>query len=393
MSSIVGHALAGMSVWGVARRTAPLSGIDHKAWFAAAAIANILPDIDSLVGLPHRGITHTLGFAFAVGALLAAATAFRYRRRAVLFGALFALIVWLHPAMDLLTGGGPYVELFWPISGWKIEAIHGGLPLHQFTYDWTDLPSLLFDPHTLRGMLPEALVFGLLFAASVVRRRRFQVGIAAAGAAAWIAFAVADVRSQPVILRFQGTVVDAEGKPVGGARFVTSNGVSTEEQMRHYGLLGDSLVPFRYGSYSFNYSGPEGMFDGKFMPHGTLLFACVVSDREWKNAALLVLTPEITRESITVRLKPVVEVRGRVNGPFPVYVQALAKGTDTVLCGTAPDPAASEFPEKGFGEFSFRLPEGSYLLSLWRQGQQPKAVFFDVTGASTLLDLGVVSAD
>ena len=55
MSSILGHGLAGMSVWALARRVPALRPLEHKGWLAAAAAAGCLPDIDSLLGLRHRG--------------------------------------------------------------------------------------------------------------------------------------------------------------------------------------------------------------------------------------------------------------------------------------------------------------------------------------------------
>src|SRR5262245_29632122 len=108
MSSILGHGLAGMSVWGLARRHPALQKLQHKGWFAAAAAAGCLPDLDSLVGLPHRGPTHTLGFALGAAAVLSAVVAARgLRREALGIWPAFTLAIWLHPMMDLLNGGGP----------------------------------------------------------------------------------------------------------------------------------------------------------------------------------------------------------------------------------------------------------------------------------------------
>src|SRR5262249_12790895 len=115
MSSILGHGLAGMSVWALAPRHPVLQKLEHQAWFAAAAAGGCLPDIASLIGLPHRGPTHTLGFALAAAGLLAAVVAARgLRREALGIWPAFTLAVWLHPMMDLLNGGGPSVALFAP---------------------------------------------------------------------------------------------------------------------------------------------------------------------------------------------------------------------------------------------------------------------------------------
>jgi LexA-binding, inner membrane-associated putative hydrolase len=191
MSSVLGHGLAGMTVWALARRAPALRTLDHKGWWVAAAAAGCLPDLDSLVGLPHRGPTHTLGFAIAAGALAAAALAAAGRRREALWiWPAFAWIVWLHPMMDLLNGGGPSVALCAPLWSHSFSPVAGGLPLHGYTHDWTDLGGLLFESRTLQGMLIEAAIFGPLFAATVVKRRPLDLALGGIGAVVWISFAV-----------------------------------------------------------------------------------------------------------------------------------------------------------------------------------------------------------
>jgi membrane-bound metal-dependent hydrolase YbcI (DUF457 family) len=190
MSSILGHGLAGMSVWALARRCPALKPLEHQGWLAAAAVGGCLPDVDSLLGLPHRGPTHTLGFALAAAGILAAAVAaFGRRREALWIWPTFTLIVWLHPMMDLLNGGGPDVALFAPFWSRAFSPIPGGLPLHGYTTDWGGLFGLLFNPHTLLGMLIEAAIFGPLFAATVVQRRPYEIVFGTAGALVWIVLA------------------------------------------------------------------------------------------------------------------------------------------------------------------------------------------------------------
>lgn len=191
MSSILGHGLAGMTVWALARKTPALRELDHKGWLAAAAVGGCLPDLDSLIGLSHRGPTHTLGFALAAAGLLAIGTAIWTRRReAAWIWPTFTLIVWLHPVMDLLSGGGPSVALAAPFWSRLFPPVAGGLPLHSYTSAWGDLFSLLLDPWTIRGMLVEAVIFGPLFAATQVQRRPLQIALASVGSIAWIVFAV-----------------------------------------------------------------------------------------------------------------------------------------------------------------------------------------------------------
>jgi membrane-bound metal-dependent hydrolase YbcI (DUF457 family) len=195
MSSVLGHGLAGMSVWALARRVPALRPFEHKGWFVAAAAAGCLPDIDSLLGLSHRGPTHTLGFAVAAGAVVAAGVASRgFRREALWIWPAFALACWLHPAMDLLSGGGPPVRLFGPLWNREFLPIRGGLPLHDYTTSWDGLLELLVHPWTLRGMAVEAAVFGPLFAATVVRRRSLEIALGTIGVLVWISLAVFSAR-------------------------------------------------------------------------------------------------------------------------------------------------------------------------------------------------------
>ena len=195
MSSVLGHGLAGMSVWALARRLPALRTLEHKGWLAGAAAAGCLPDLDSLLGLAHRGPTHTLGFAVAASALVAAGAAARgLRREAVWIWPAFALIVWLHPVMDLLSGGGPSVVLFRPLWDRPFAPIPGGLPLHRYTTAWDGLFGLLLDPGTLWGMMIEAAIFGPLFAATVVRRRSLEIALGALGALVWISLAAFSAR-------------------------------------------------------------------------------------------------------------------------------------------------------------------------------------------------------
>jgi membrane-bound metal-dependent hydrolase YbcI (DUF457 family) len=190
MSSILGHGLAGMSVWALARRLPALRELEHKGWLAAAAAAGCLPDLDSLVGLPHRGPTHTLGFALGAAGLLAAAVAASGRRREALWiWPTFTLIVWLHPMMDLMNGGGPDVALFAPFWKRAFSPVAGGLPLHGYTTEVGGLFGLLFSPRTILGMMMEAAIFGPLFAATVVQRRYLEITLGLAGALVWIVFA------------------------------------------------------------------------------------------------------------------------------------------------------------------------------------------------------------
>jgi len=191
MSSVLGHSLAGMTVWALARRVPALRPLEHKGWLAAAAAAGCLPDLDSFIGLPHRGPTHTLGFALATGVLASLGVAAAgIHREARWIWPVFALAVWLHPAMDLLTGGGAPIVLFRPFWNRSFEPVPGGLPLHGYTSSVGGLLGLLFNPWTIWGMLVEAAIFGPFLASTLVQRRGLGIALAVAGAGVWILLAL-----------------------------------------------------------------------------------------------------------------------------------------------------------------------------------------------------------
>lgn len=184
-----------MSLWALSRRLPALAPLEQRTWLAAAAAAACLPDLDALTGLPHRGPTHTLGFALGLGLLTGLLAASRkLRREAPWIGGVFALIVWSHPALDLLTGGGPEVALFRPLWNREFQPLPGGLPLTAYTSEWGGLFGILFNPWTLWAMLVEAAIFGSFFAAAVARRRALQIGLTLGGCAVWGLLAAVSAR-------------------------------------------------------------------------------------------------------------------------------------------------------------------------------------------------------
>jgi inner membrane protein len=97
---------------------------------ATGVLATILPDFDSIafkLGIAyadqfgHRGATHSLFFALAVGMVGAAAAPWlrTTRWRALWF---LTLCTASHPVLDALTSGGLGVALFWPWSHERIFA-------------------------------------------------------------------------------------------------------------------------------------------------------------------------------------------------------------------------------------------------------------------------------
>jgi inner membrane protein len=91
---------------------------------AAGIVGSVLPDADVVafrLGIPyadalgHRGASHSIAFAAAVG-LVAVALA-RYLRTTPLPAFAFLFVAALsHPLLDALTTGGLGVALFWPLS-------------------------------------------------------------------------------------------------------------------------------------------------------------------------------------------------------------------------------------------------------------------------------------
>ena len=118
MPTIVTHALLPL----IAAAAVPDFNLSRRLIFAGMAMA-MFPDADLIArqfGVPHthdfghRGATHTLAFALAVGALgVLAAKALAASRRAC-FGFLFVSCL-SHPLADMLTDGGKGMMLFWPV--------------------------------------------------------------------------------------------------------------------------------------------------------------------------------------------------------------------------------------------------------------------------------------
>jgi membrane-bound metal-dependent hydrolase YbcI (DUF457 family) len=124
MPSPIGHALAGVAVASILDRR-----LDRRLALIAAGLGAV-PDIDLLLPIPHRTITHSLGAVVIVTIIAAVVTPQVTTRRAVwrvalICGAAYAshlLLDWL--GVDRYAPYG--VTLLWPfssrfyISGWDI---------------------------------------------------------------------------------------------------------------------------------------------------------------------------------------------------------------------------------------------------------------------------------
>jgi inner membrane protein len=99
-------------------------GLVSSRLLLAGVAASVLPDLD-VIGfklgvaygheLGHRGFSHSLAFALAVGALAAAAAPWLRAGRwaALLF---VALACASHGLLDMLTNGGKGIALLWPLT-------------------------------------------------------------------------------------------------------------------------------------------------------------------------------------------------------------------------------------------------------------------------------------
>lgn len=165
MSSIVGHALAGVTV---------ASAFEHgeakenrRKLFGLAALLSITPDLDVLIYIayrplgmtPHRGFTHTIVFALIAGGFMAIVCR-RFLGLTYLRVFLIVSTVLLsHSLLDYLMGCGPGVPFFWPISEQGFLLPFRLVPTAYYSLSVGDLLSVAVSPVTLVGMLLEIVIF------------------------------------------------------------------------------------------------------------------------------------------------------------------------------------------------------------------------------------------
>lgn len=123
MPTIFSHAAVGA----LASRFVSARGISPRRFAAWSALCAVLPDSDVL-GIPgidlwnnafaHRGLTHSIVFALITGAVAATilTRGTDARRLWPYVSAYFAIVTLSHPLLDMLTNGGPGVQLFAPFS-------------------------------------------------------------------------------------------------------------------------------------------------------------------------------------------------------------------------------------------------------------------------------------
>jgi inner membrane protein len=112
---------------------------------AVGVLCSILPDADGVtfrLGIPygsiwgHRGFTHSLGFALAIG-MIGILLAQRWRVSKTQAFLWLSLCTFSHPLLDAFTNGGEGVPLLWPLleqrffSPWRPIEV-SPVSLHRF---------------------------------------------------------------------------------------------------------------------------------------------------------------------------------------------------------------------------------------------------------------------
>ncbi len=161
----IGHVMVGMAAARLyASRGAPPTWRPFSMMVVGGGLS-LLPDADAVgfaLGVAyedpwgHRGATHSIVFALAIG-LLAAALARRMGRSAGWAGLVAGGLVLSHPLLDMLTDGGLGCGLFWPLR------------YDRLFWPWRPLPvaPIGADFFTMEG-LPVALTELWVFAPFVV---------------------------------------------------------------------------------------------------------------------------------------------------------------------------------------------------------------------------------
>jgi inner membrane protein len=149
MATLYTHAAAGLGI----ARLATARPMPWPYWVAAAGLPCI-PDLDvfstAAYGSPmgHRGITHSLVFALATGAVAAGLLYRRFGFRWCHLAGLYFVIVASHGLLDAMTWGGEAIPFFWPFGGrcgnW------GPIPVSDIAFE---LP----NPRTSRSIRAELL--------------------------------------------------------------------------------------------------------------------------------------------------------------------------------------------------------------------------------------------
>ena len=119
MPTILSHPAVPLAIGlGLGQRVVPMRLL------VAGVVASVVPDLD-VVGLRlgidyshalgHRGISHSLLFALALGSLAALRAPWLKTTRRMAFAFIFASTA-SHGLLDMMTNGGLGIAIWWPLS-------------------------------------------------------------------------------------------------------------------------------------------------------------------------------------------------------------------------------------------------------------------------------------
>jgi inner membrane protein len=227
----LGHIAVGMAAARLYRtsldeRLSPPLSLSSMVFWSAVSF---LPDADVVgfsmgVAYPdewgHRGATHSLAFAVAVGAMIGAAAPL-FRRPAVRTGVLAMLALASHPLLDTLTDGGLGCALFWPFD------------LTRYFAPWNPIPVspiglAFFSPYGMYAASVELLYFAPLIWFALRPRLAPFIAIVVWFVALWLVVSGDPIRDRIVRFMLHDTTVFAPGFSE-GALSAIDRGASYEE--------------------------------------------------------------------------------------------------------------------------------------------------------------------
>jgi len=166
----LGHIAVGMAASRVHDRTRELHWPAALSW----AALSMLPDAD-VVGLSlgvsygspwgHRGATHSLVFAAAVGLGIGVAAAWRRSRAPLFTGLLATAVLASHGLLDTLTDGGMGCALLWPFDVTRYFAPWRPIPVSPIGLGY-------LSPYGMFVAATEMVIFAPLFVFAFMPRRR-----------------------------------------------------------------------------------------------------------------------------------------------------------------------------------------------------------------------------
>jgi inner membrane protein len=163
----LGHIAVGMAAARIHRIGPPA----RWPWAASAATwsaLSLLPDAD-VIGFifgiryedewGHRGATHSLAFALALG-LVIGIGAHRFRLGGVRTGLIAGAVLLSHAVLDMFTNGGLGCALFWPFDRTRYFAPWNPIPV-------APIGLYYFSPYGLTVAVTEALLFAPIWAFAI----------------------------------------------------------------------------------------------------------------------------------------------------------------------------------------------------------------------------------